>query len=207
MSLDSVIIAIDKALRTLFGSKARAGRAPGAELPEPGLSPGDRRHAGALMRINHVGEVCAQALYQGQAVVCRDPVIRASLDRAAGEEVEHLEWTACRIRELDSRVSYLNPFWYSGAFIVGVLAGKCGDHWSLGFLAETERQVGAHLDGHLRSLPAADAKSRAIVRQMRDDEVAHAEMAVALGGRPLPRPACGVMRVAATVMTRTAYHI
>ena len=147
MSLDSVIVAIDKALRSLFGSRASSGRAPGAELPEPSLSPGDRRHAGALMRINHVGEVCAQALYQGQAVVCRDPLIRALLDRAAGEEVEHLEWTARRIRELDSRVSCLNPFWYSGAFVIGVLAGKCGDHWSLGFLAETERQVGAHLDG------------------------------------------------------------
>ena len=207
MSLDSAIVAIDKALRTLFGSKGRVGNAPGAELPEPDLSLGERQHAGALMRINHVGEVCAQALYQGQAVVCRDPVIRASLDPAAGEEAEHLEWTARRLRELDSRVSYLNPFWYSGAFVIGVLAGKCGDHWSLGFLAETERQVGAHLDGHLRSLPAADAKSRAIVRQMRDDEVAHAEMAVALGGRELPRPVRGLMRVAAKVMTRTAYRL
>ena len=207
MSLDSVIVAIDKALRSLFGSRASSGRAPGAELPEPSLSPGDRRHAGALMRINHVGEVCAQALYQGQAVVCRDPLIRASLDRAAGEEVEHLEWTARRIRELDSRVSCLNPFWYSGAFVIGLLAGKCGDHWSLGFLAETERQVGAHLDGHLRSLPVMDAKSRAIVRQMRDDEIAHAEMAVALGGRALPPPACALMRVAAKVMTHAAYHI
>ena len=207
MSLDSVIVAIDKALRSLFGSRASSGRAPGAELPEPSLSPGDRRHAGALMRINHVGEVCAQALYQGQAVVCRDPLIRASLDRAAGEEVEHLEWTARRIRELDSRVSCLNPFWYAGAFVIGVLAGKCGDHWSLGFLAETERQVGAHLDGHLRSLPVMDAKSRAIVRQMRDDEIAHAEMAVALGGRALPPPACALMRVAAKVMTHAAYHI
>ena len=207
MSLDSVIVAIDKALRSLFGSGASSGRAPGAELPEPSLSPGDRRHAGALMRINHVGEVCAQALYQGQAVVCRDPLIRASLDRAAGEEVEHLEWTARRILEVDSRVRCVNRSWYSGAFVIGVLAGKCGDHWSLGFLAETERQVGAHLDGHLRSLPVMDAKSRAIVRQMRDDEIAHAEMAVALGGRALPPPACALMRVAAKVMTHAAYHI
>ncbi len=142
MALDSAIVAIDQALRTLFGSKVRVGRAPGAELPEPSLSLGDKRHAGALMRVNHVGEVCAQALYQGQAVVCHDPLIRASLDRAASEEVEHLEWTAQRIRELDSRASLLNPFWYFGAFAIGVLAGKCGDHWSLGFLAETERQVG-----------------------------------------------------------------
>ena len=207
MALDSAIVAIDQALRTLFGSKVRVGRAPGAELPEPSLSLGDKRHAGALMRINHVGEVCAQALYQGQAVVCHDPLIRTSLDRAASEEVEHLEWTAQRIRELDSRVSLLNPFWYFGAFAIGVLAGKCGDHWSLGFLAETERQVGAHLDGHLRSLPVADAKSRAIVCQMRDDEIAHAEMAVALGGRELPLPARALMRVAAKVMTHTAYHV
>lgn len=207
MSLDSAIVAIDKALRTLFGPVGGVRNAPGAKLPEPGLSLAERRHAGALMRINHVGEVCAQALYQGQAVVCRDPLIRTSLDRAADEEVEHLEWTAQRIRELGSRVSRLNLFWYSGAFAIGVLAGKCGDRWSLGFLAETERQVGEHLDGHLRSLPVEDAKSRAIVRQMRDDEIAHAEMAVALGGRELPQPARGLMRAAAKVMTRTAYHI
>lgn len=207
VSLDLAIISVDKVLRTLFGSGAGGASVPGAELSESVLSPGDRQHAGALMRVNHVGEVCAQALYHGQALVCHDPVIRASLDRAAGEEVDHLVWTARRVAELGSRVSYLNPLWYSGAFVIGFLAGKCGDHWSLGFLAETERQVGAHLDGHLRSLPEADAKSRAIVRRMRDDEIAHADMAAALGGRPLPQSACGLMRFAAKVMTRTAYRI
>lgn len=159
------------------------------------------------MRINHVGEICAQALYQGQALVCNDAVVRESLDQAASEEVEHLAWTAQRIEELGSRTSYLNPIWYFGAAAIGLVAGKCGDVWSLGFLAETERQVGAHLDGHLSSLPESDFKSRAIVRRMRDDEIAHAEMAIALGGRALPPPVLCLMRVAARIMTRTAYHI
>lgn len=207
MSLDSAIFAIDKVVRTLFSPAPRLRNSPAAEVPESSLSVGERRHAGALMRINHVGEVCAQALYQGQALVCRDSVIRASLDKAASEEVEHLAWTAQRIDELGARVSYLNPFWYAGAVVMGVVAGKCGDAWSLGFLAETERQVGAHLDSHLCSLPVVDAKSRAIVRRMRDDENAHAEMAVALGGRVLPPSVRGLMRFAAKVMTRTAYHV
>ena len=206
-SLDDLITGFDVALRTLAVQPVSERPHPDAALPAQELNPVQRRHAAGLMRVNHCGEVCAQALYQGQAVVCHDPLIRTSLDRAASEEVEHLEWTAQRIRELDSRVSLLNTFWYFGAFAIGVLAGKCGDHWSLGFLAETERQVGTHLDGHLRLLPVADAKSRAIVCQMRDDEIAHAEMAVALGGRELPLPARALMRVAAKVMTHTAYHV
>lgn len=207
MSLDTAINAIDRAVRTLFAPAIESRNLPGREEPEPDLTPGARLHAGALMRINHVGEVCAQALYQGQGVVCRDPEVRASLDKAADEEVEHLAWTSQRIKELGSRESYLNPFWYAGAFMIGVVAGKCGDAWSLGFLAETERQVGAHLDSHLRSLPESDRKSRAIVARMRDDEIAHAEMALALGARDLPLSVRYLMRAVAKVMTRTAYHV
>jgi 3-demethoxyubiquinol 3-hydroxylase len=207
VSLDLAIIAVDKMIRTLCVAAPVSRRVPGEEVRESPLSFGEKHHAGALMRINHVGEVCAQALYQGQALVCHDPVVRRSLDKAASEEVEHLAWTAQRIEQLGSRTSYLNPFWYVGAVTIGVVAGKCGDPWSLGFLAETERQVGAHLDDHLCSLPEGDLKSRAIVRRMRDDEIAHAEMAMALGGRELPQVVRGLMRVAAKIMTRTAYHI
>lgn len=207
MSLDFAILAVDRMVRTLCMAAPTSRRSPGEEMRESCLSPRERRHAGALMRINHVGEICAQALYQGQALVCNDAVVRESLDQAASEEVEHLAWTAQRIDELGSRTSYLNPFWYVGAAAIGLVAGKCGDVWSLGFLAETERQVGAHLDGHLNSLPESDLKSRAIVRRMRDDEIAHAEMAIGLGGRSLPLPVLCLMRVAARIMTRTAYHI
>lgn len=207
VSLDFAILAIDKMIRTLSVVAPRSRSVPGNEMPEPCLSAEERRHAGALMRINHVGEICAQALYQGQAVVCRNSLVRQALDKAAGEEVEHLAWTAQRIEELGGRASYLNPFWYVGAAAIGIVAGKCGDAWSLGFLAETERQVGAHLDSHLSALPDGDTKSRAIVLRMRDDEIAHAEMATALGGRGLPLPVRCLMRVSAKVMTRTAYHV
>ena len=159
------------------------------------------------MRINHVGEVCAQALYQGQAVFCRDPNIRKALDHAAQEETEHLSWTEQRIDELGARKSWLNPVWYAGSFALGVLAGKLGDGWSLGFVAETERQVEAHLDGHLHKLPVADVRSQAIVQQMKVDEIAHAEMAVDLGAREMPSPVRGAMRMAAKVMTTTAYRL
>jgi len=207
VSLDLVIIAVDKMVRTLCVAAPVSCRVPGEDAQESPLSFGEKRHAGALMRINHVGEICAQGLYQGQAFVCHDPNVRKSLDQAASEEVEHLAWTAQRIEQLGSRTSYLNPIWYVGAVAIGVIAGKCGDPWSLGFLAETEQQVGAHLDGHLSSLPEGDLKSRAIVRRMRDDEIAHAEMAMALGGRALPRVVRGLMRFTAKIMTRTAYHL
>lgn len=207
MSLDRAILAVDKLIRTLFVAAPKSPWIPGEEMPEPSLSVAEKRHAGALMRINHVGEICAQALYQGQALACRDAVIRQSLDKAAAEEVEHLAWTAQRIDELGGRASYLNPFWYVGAAAIGVVAGKCGDAWSLGFLAETERQVGAHLDSHLTSLPEGDVKSRAIVLRMRSDEIAHAEVATALGGRVLPLPIRCLMRVSARIMTRTAYYV
>ncbi len=204
---DGLIIEFDKGLRTLFAKAATVRAVPGADLPETELSAAEKAHAGALMRINHVGEICAQALYQGQALVCRDPDIRNALDRAANEETEHLAWTEQRIDELGARKSWLNPVWYVGAFSFGVLAGKLGDGWNLGFVAETERQVEAHLDGHLYALPDGDVKSQAIVRQMKADEVAHAEMAVSLGGRELPLPVKAAMRIAAKVMTATAYHL
>lgn len=159
------------------------------------------------MRINHVGEICAQALYQGQALTCHDPEIRQALEQAAYEETEHLAWTERRINELGGRKSLLNPLWYLGALSLGLLAGKLGDAWSLGFLAETERQVEAHLDHHLAELPAQDVKSRAIVEQMKVDEVSHAETAIHLGARDLPPKLKTGMRLAAGVMTRTAYYV
>lgn len=202
---DSVILEVDKALRTLFVAAPVARKAP--EAAEVELTPEERAHAGALMRINHVGEVCAQALYQGQALACRDPSVREALSQAAVEETEHLAWTERRIRELGARKSFLNPLWYVGAVSIGVVAGKLGDPWSLGFLAETERQVEAHLESHLGQLPQRDQRSRAIVDQMKTDEKRHAEMAVALGARELPVPIKGAMRLAAKIMTRTAYRI
>lgn len=165
----------------------------------------ERRHAAALMRVNHVGEVCAQALYQGQALTCRDPALRGELQRASDEEVEHLAWTERRIAELGGRRSILNPVWYGGSLAFGVLAGKFGDRWNLGFLAETERQVEAHLNDHLGRLPPQDVKSRAVVEQMKVDEREHADLAVRLGAAELPAPAKVAMRAAAKVMTRTAY--
>lgn len=207
MSADTLITEFDKALRTLFVAEQTARNVPGRDFPEPDLSSEEKAHAGALMRINHVGEVCAQALYQGQAITCREPGIRQALHKAVGEEAEHLAWTAQRINELGGRKSLLNPLWYLGALSMGVLAGKCGDAWSLGFLAETERQVEAHLDHHLSELPAQDVRSRAIVQQMKIDEVSHANAAIKLGARELPPAIKSAMRLVAGVMTRTAYYL
>jgi len=159
------------------------------------------------MRINHVGEVCAQALYQGQAITCRDAALRQSLEKAAFEETEHLAWTERRLVELGDRKSLLNPLWYLGSLTIGIVAGKFGDTWSLGFLAETERQVEAHLDHHLNDLPSHDEKSRAIVEQMRLDEISHANTAVHLGARQLPTPARHAMRLVSRFMTATAYYV
>ncbi len=205
--IDRLIIGFDKALRTVFTSARTGCPVPGEELPEAALSEAERRHAAALMRINHSGEVCAQALYRGQAAMSRDGFVHQELLSAAQEEMEHLAWTERRITELGGRRSALNPLWYGGAFAIGVLAGRCGDRWNLGFLAETERQVEAHLGRHLDSLPAADAKSRAIVSRMKEDEAGHAESALRLGAARLPGPLRGVMRLAAKVMTGTAYHV
>ncbi len=205
--LDPLIIGFDKALRTVLGTVRSTRAVPGAGLDEGALSAQEKSHAGALMRVNHVGEVCAQALYQGQALSCRDPAIRAALAKAANEETEHLAWTDRRLNELSSRKSLLNPFWYLGAWSLGVVAGRLGDKWNLGLVAETERQVEAHLDHHLSELPMADLKSRAVVEQMKADEMRHGQAAIALGAAPLPAVAKQAMRLAAGVMTRTAYYL
>jgi ubiquinone biosynthesis monooxygenase Coq7 len=207
MLTDRFIIEFDKALRTLFGPAASTRQIPGSAEPESSLSDQERAHAGALMRINHVGEVCAQALYQGQALTCRDPQVQRALEKAAHEETEHLAWTEHRLAELGGRTSLLNPVWYLGALGIGIAAGKLGDPWSLGFLAETERQVEAHLDHHLSELPSQDKRSLAIVAQMRLDEIAHAETAMRLGARQLPAPAIQAMRLASQAMTHTAYYL
>ena len=167
----------------------------------------EKRLSGALMRVNHVGEVCAQALYQAQALTARTPELRAQMDRAAREETDHLAWTQQRLDELGDRASLLNPLWYAGAFGIGLLAGRLGDRLSLGFVIETERQVEQHLAGHLDRLPAGDERSRAIVQAMKEDERRHADDALAAGGFELPAPVRWLMRSAAKVMTTTAHHI
>lgn len=207
MSVDRLIVEFDKALRAVAGPASSFRPVPGGEIPEADLAGPDRQYAAALMRVNHVGEVCAQALYQGQSLASRNPGLRAELDKAAREETEHLAWTEQRIAELGGRKSLLNPLWYGGALAIGIFAGAFGDRWSLGFLAETERQVGAHLDDHLRRLPENDRKSRAIVAQMRVDELAHAAAAVRLGGVELPWPARRVMQAASRVMTQISYRL
>jgi 3-demethoxyubiquinol 3-hydroxylase len=204
---DSIIVEFDKALRTLFCAAPSTRSMPGHGCSVDALSEKEKMHAAALMRVNHVGEVCAQGLYQGQALTCRNSAIRQFLEKAAYEETEHLAWTERRIHELQGRTSLLNPFWYVGALAFGVIAGKLGDAWSLGFLAETERQVEAHLGLHLSELPVEDAISQAIVRQMKMDEKSHAELAVSLGAPDIPSSVKMVMRLASVVMTRTAYFI
>lgn len=207
MLLDRLILGFDRALRTLAAPPRSVRPVPGGAHAETVIEPAQRRHVAGLMRINHVGEVCAQALYQGQALTARTDRARAALDHAADEETEHLAWTRQRIEELGGRVSLLNPLWYGGALAIGVAAGLAGDRWSLGFLAETERQVERHLDSHLLRAPAEDLRTREILEQMRRDEIAHAEMAVELGGAPLPAPVRGAMRLASRVMTSTAYRV
>jgi ubiquinone biosynthesis monooxygenase Coq7 len=205
--IDRLLGAADTALRTLSGT-ARAGRPtpppPAAQAP---LEPQDRALSAALMRVNHVGEVCAQALYQAQALTARSEPLRQQMAAAAQEEVDHLAWTEQRLRELNDRPSLLNPLWYGGAFAIGLLAGRAGDRWSLGFVVETERQVEEHLAGHLSRLPDADRASRAIVERMKDDEAQHARRAEAAGAAPLPAPVRWAMRGAAKVMTTTAQYL
>jgi ubiquinone biosynthesis monooxygenase Coq7 len=207
LQTDRILISLDNALRTLSGA-VHAGRAcPRPDAPAPPLDETDRRLAGSLMRVNHVGEVCAQALYQAQALTARDPALRESMAQAAREETDHLAWTQQRLQELGDRPSWLNPLWYAGAFGVGLLAGRAGDAVSLGFVVETERQVEQHLAGHMERLPAGDIASRAIVEQMKTDEARHADSAEAAGARPLPAPLRWTMRAAARVMTTTAQRI
>jgi len=204
---DELVASFDRALRTLSGLATTSRPVPGAGLPEGDLAPEERRDAAGMMRVNHTGEVCAQALYAAQALVSRDPETRRSFARAAREEEEHLAWTQARLAELSDRVSLLNPLWYAGSFAIGIAAGLAGERVNLGFVVETERQVEEHLTGHIESLPAADAKSRAIVEQMRDDEARHGAMALAAGAADLPLPVKGLMRLAAGVMKVVAYRI
>jgi len=205
--IDSVLATADSALRTVFARPAATRPVPTAAGAHSPLSEAQRRASGALMRVNHVGEVCAQALYTAQAAVTRDPQLKAELLEAAREETDHLAWTRGRLDELGAHASWLNPLWYAGAFGLGLVAGRLGDRVSLGFVAETERQVEAHLDGHLDRLPAEDAASRAIVTQMKEDEARHASQALQAGGVALPRPARSLMRLAARVMTTVAHRV
>ncbi len=205
--LDQLITTFDLGLRTVFATPHASRPYPAAAVPEPELNEADKTRAAALMRVNHVGEVCAQALYAGQALTAKNQAVRAELEHAAREETDHLAWCEQRINELGGRKSLLNPLWFGGAFGMGVAAGMLGDRWNLGFLAETERQVEAHLDGHLQQLPEADARSRAVVEQMKTDEAQHAQTAVGHGGAPLPRPVKLAMRAAANVMRQTASRI
>lgn len=205
--MDRLILEFDRVLRTLAAPARTQRPTPGAGMPEAALDEAERRHVVGLMRVNHCGEICAQALYQGQALTSRDPAVRDALRQAADEETEHLAWTEGRIAELGGRKSVLNPLWYLGSLSLGVAAGVLGDRWNLGFLAETERQVESHLDSHLQSLPEQDEKSRAIVDQMRLDEIKHAEMAVHFGAAELPAPIRVMMKVMGRVMTGTAYRL
>jgi 3-demethoxyubiquinol 3-hydroxylase len=205
--MDRLLGAADSALKTLFSKQRAARPCPVVPGDETHLAPDERKHAAALMRVNHVGEVCAQALYTAQALATRDPLLRRHYEKAAAEETDHLAWTADRLAELGDRPSLLNPFWYAGAFGLGLLAGRLGDRLSLGFVVETEKQVEAHLQGHLDRLPAGDHASRAIVAQMKSDEAAHAAQALHAGATELPAPAKLLMRAAAKVMTTTAHYI
>jgi 3-demethoxyubiquinol 3-hydroxylase len=227
MTLDELITEFDRGLRSITGvsrmsrpmpvpapvpvepaqSEADALPSEAALTAATELTQAEREHAAGLMRVNHVGEVCAQALYQAQKIATRSPTLKAAFEQAALEEEDHLAWTSRRLQALDSRPSLLNPLWYAGALAIGLAAGRFGDKVSLGFMAETERQVEQHLDSHLGKLPANDLASRAIVEQMRDDEAAHARSATDAGGVDLPLPIRSLMRAASKVMTHTAYYI
>jgi ubiquinone biosynthesis monooxygenase Coq7 len=204
---DRLIREIDRGLRTVAASNVAARPNPAGNSPETVDEAAPRRHAAALMRVNHAGEIAAQALYHGQALTARDPKVRAALLDAARDETDHLAWCEDRVRELDSHTSLLAPVWYAGAFAIGAITGLAGDRTSLGFVAETERQVVEHLESHLHELPDGDERSRRIVGQMQDDEARHGSDARNAGGRELPRPIRELMRRAARVMTRTAYHL
>ncbi|QWD78135.1 2-polyprenyl-3-methyl-6-methoxy-1,4-benzoquinone monooxygenase [Polynucleobacter sp. MWH-Svant-W18] len=206
--IDRFIIEFDTALRSVVGG-ANAGRpTPGSEVGvTTALDAAERKHAAGLMRVNHVGEVCAQALYQSQKLVARNSQIQQMLDHSGQEEMDHLAWCETRLKELGSHTSYLNPFWYAGSFAIGLVAGLAGDQWSLGFVAETEKQVENHLESHLQKLPETDQRSRAIVDQMRMDEIAHGQAALHAGGVSLPEPIQKIMQAMSKLMTTTAYKI
>ncbi len=205
--IDDMIGHFDRALRAIAGVHTSYRPSPAEKTSKVELEERDRAHAAGLMRVNHVGEVCAQALYEGQAITARDPLIRKSLERAAREEQDHLAWCADRLDELGGRISVLNPFWYAGSLALGLAAGALGDRWSLAFLAETELQVEQHLEGHLGRLPAADSRSRAIVEQMQKEEAGHRATALSLGAAELPGVAKAGMRLLSGIMTRVAYRL
>jgi ubiquinone biosynthesis monooxygenase Coq7 len=205
---DHLLIQLDQAVRTVFGRPHVTERSdPAAGLPDADLSDVQRDHVARLMRINHTGEVCAQALYQGQALTARLPGVRESMERAAAEENDHLDWCERRVHDLGGRLSLLNPFFYAGSFAIGAIAGFAGDRWSLGFVAETERQVERHLDEHLAEVPVEDQRTRAVLEQMKVDEAGHATKAVESGAAALPEPVRDLMRLTAKVMTGTVYHL
>ncbi|MDE1183191.1 2-polyprenyl-3-methyl-6-methoxy-1,4-benzoquinone monooxygenase [Paraburkholderia sp.] len=209
MLFDDLISEFDRGLRSITGVSrmTRPVPVPQDSSAPAELSPQERAHAAGLMRVNHVGEVCAQALYQAQKLATRSPALKEAFEHAAREEEDHLAWTAKRLEALESRPSLLNPLWYAGAVAIGLVAGRFGDRVSLGFMAETERQVEQHLNGHLEELPVGDLESRAIVEQMRADEANHSKAATDAGGIELPFPARALMRAASKVMTRTAYYV
>ncbi len=205
---DRLVMNLDQGLRTVFGRPVTTERPdPARGVAEGGLTEPERKLAGRLMRVNHSGEVAAQALYQGQALTAELPRVRATMERAAQEENDHLAWCETRIRQLGTHKSLLNPLWYTGSFAIGALAGAIGDKWSLGFVAETEHQVVKHLSDHLERLPSPDAKSRAVLEQMREDEAHHATVAIESGAARLPEPVQRLMTVTAKVMTRTAFWV
>lgn len=206
---EQLLCEVDTALRTLFVPRRRASKRanPGQTQVEQPMSSHEKRHVAGLMRVNHAGEVCAQALYQGQAATAQLTEVKQQMTEAAEEEIDHLAWCEQRLDELDSQPSVFNLLWYSGSFMIGALAGLAGDRWSLGFVAETERQVTLHLQKHLHKLPPQDIKTRAILTKMQDDEARHAEMAVAAGATELPVLIKRVMAVASTLMTRSSYYI
>ncbi|HZF26261.1 MAG TPA: 2-polyprenyl-3-methyl-6-methoxy-1,4-benzoquinone monooxygenase [Steroidobacteraceae bacterium] len=205
--LDLLLAQADRALKTLASATTASRPSPAGRPLDPPLDESERRHAAGLMRVNHAGEIAAQALYQGQALTARGAEVREKLHRAAEEEGDHLAWCEERLRELDSRTSVLNPLWYAGSFAIGALAGALGDRVSLGFVAETERQVEGHLDEHLQRLPRNDERSRRVLAQMKADETRHGENARAAGARELPAPVKLLMKLTSRVMTRTAYWI
>jgi ubiquinone biosynthesis monooxygenase Coq7 len=206
--LDRLLVGINDALTTVTRPASRSTREnPAADLPEADLSASEKSHAAGLMRVNHAGEVAAQALYQGHAAVSKDPLIGQQMRDAASEELDHLGWCEQRLDELDSEPSVLSPVWYAGAFAIGAASGVLGDRWALGFVEETERQVAEHLAGHLQTLPGNDERSRAIVSKMRDEEQVHGENAKAAGASELPAPLKRLMRLTAKIMTQTAYRM
>lgn len=206
--LDTLITQFDYGLRSLTGQRLPAEREdPANNIPEAELTATEKKHIAGLMRVNHTGEICAQALYQGQAMTARDKATAQHMQLAAEEEIDHLNWTTTRLEQLNSRPSLFNPLWYIGSLSIGVFAGLLGDRVNLGFVAETERQVVKHLDKHLQRLPASDHRSRKILSQMREDESKHASMAVTAGGKELPTIIKGLMRLTSKVMTTVAYRL